>query len=67
VVLEILGVNGAIHPAVIEGYDIEFAVKRGQLTTVEFIADKPGVFQIFCSANQPAMTGTLMVLPADSA
>ena len=42
VTLEILGVNGAEHPTVIEGYDLSFTVKRGQLTTVTFTADKAG-------------------------
>ena len=27
----------------IEGYDISFTVKRGELTTVRLSADKPGV------------------------
>ena len=31
------------HPTVIEGYDISFTVKRGELTTVRLTADKPGV------------------------
>ncbi len=64
VTLEILGVNGASHPGRIEGYDVDFEVKRGQLTTVEFTADKQGIFKIICDAHQPAMTGALVVLPA---
>ena len=64
VTLEILGVNGASHPATIEGYGLDFEVKRGQVTTVEFAADKPGIFKIACKAHQPSMTGTLIVLPA---
>lgn len=65
VVLEILGVNGSSHTATIEGYDIDFEVTRGQLTTVEFDADRPGIFTIVCTTHQPAMNGTLVVLPAD--
>lgn len=64
VVLEIVGINGASHPATIEGYGIDFDVKRGQLTTVEFDADEPGVFTIACKVHQPAMNATLVVLPA---
>lgn len=64
VTLEILGVNGASHPAVIEGYDVAFEVTRGEVTTVEFVADTPGIFDIVCSAHSPTMTGTLVVLPA---
>lgn len=64
VTFEVLGVNGASHPTRIEGYDVTFDVKRGQLTTVTFTADKPGVFRIVCDLHRPAMTGTLMVLPS---
>ena len=64
VTLEILGVNGAMHASKVEGYDIAFDVKRGQVTTVTFTADKAGVFRIICSTHQPAMTGTLVVLPS---
>jgi plastocyanin len=63
VTLEILGVNGAEHPTVIDGYDISFTVKRGELTTVTFTADKPGVFAFRCGVHMPSMTGELIVLP----
>jgi plastocyanin len=63
VTLQVLGVNGALHPARIEGYNLSFEVKRGQLSTVSFVADKVGTFQILCSAHQPSMTGWLVVLP----
>ncbi len=64
VTLEILGVNGTEHPTVIDGYDISFTVKRGQLTHVTFTADKPGVFPFRCGVHMPSMTGELIVLPA---
>jgi len=64
VTLEILGINGASHPTTIEGYDISFEVKRGQLNSVTFTADKPGIFRIICSAHQPSMTGQFIVLPS---
>lgn len=60
--LQIFGVNGAVHPGRIEGYDKAFAVKRGELTTVTFRADKAGVFRILCDTHNPSMTGTLVVL-----
>lgn len=60
--LQIWGVNGADHPSRIEGYDKAFNVKRGQLTTVSFKADKAGVFRILCDVHSPSMTGTLVVL-----
>jgi len=64
VTLEILGINGASHPARIEGYDLSFEVKRGQLSTVTFTADKAGIFRVVCDVHSPAMTGSLVVLPS---
>ena len=64
VTLEILGVNGSSHTATIEGYDLDFSIKRGEVTTVEFTANESGIFPIVCKTHQPAMTGTLVVLPA---
>ena len=61
--LQIFGVNGANHPSKVEGYEKAFAVKRGELTTVSFKADKAGIFRIICDAHAPSMTGTLIVLP----
>ncbi|MCS4538272.1 MAG: cupredoxin domain-containing protein [Thaumarchaeota archaeon] len=63
VTLNILGVNGATHTTEIEGYDKQFVVKRGELTTVSFIADKAGTFRITCKTHSPSMEGALLVLP----
>lgn len=63
VTLEIVGINGAEHPSVIEGYGIAFNVKRGQVTHVNFKADRAGVFRIDCDAHRPSMVGELIVLP----
>ena len=60
--LEIWGVNGASHASVVEGYDQAFVVKRGQLSTVTFVADKPGIFRIVCGDHKPAMEAQLVVL-----
>ncbi len=65
VTLEVLGVNGSSHPTTIEGYDISFEVKRGQLNSVTFTADKVGIFRYICSLHEPSMTGQLIVLPAN--
>lgn len=64
VTLEILGVNGAEHPSTLDGYGIDFTVKRGELTRVTFTADKAGVFPFRCGVHQPSMTGELIVLAA---
>jgi len=63
VTLQILGVNGKEHRSQIENYVGSFNVKRGQLTTLNFVADKVGTFRIVCVDHQPSMTGYLIVLP----
>ena len=63
VTLEILGVNGKEHHAVIEGYGVTFTVRRGQISLVNFKADTAGIFNIVCNVHRPAMTGQLVVLP----
>jgi heme/copper-type cytochrome/quinol oxidase subunit 2 len=61
--LWIWGVNGALHPSYIEEYVPEFSVTRGDLTVLNFTADKAGTFRIHCSAHQPSMEAFLLVLP----
>lgn len=63
VTLNFLGVNGASHTTEIEGYNKQFVVKRGELTTVSFTADKAGTFRISCKTHQPSMEGSILVLP----
>jgi plastocyanin len=63
VVLEIVGVNGDIHPSRIEEYVPGFVVRRGQITRLTFKTDKPGFFKIECTTHQPSMVGYLVVLP----
>lgn len=65
--LQIWGVNGAHHHTEIEGFAKTFVVQRGQLTTVAFRADKPGVFRIVCHDHQPSMTAQLVVLASPAA
>ncbi len=61
--LEILGVNGAAHDGFIEGYVDGFVVQRGRVTSLSFVANKAGVFQIGCNTHQPSMSAELVVLP----
>ena len=63
VTLEILGVNSKEHHAVIEDYNINFTVRRGQVIRVNFRADKAGIFNIVCNVHRPVMTAQLVVLP----
>ena len=62
VTLEIVGINGAAHPFVIEGYNVSGAIKRGEVTRVTFTADKAGIFKITCDVHLPTMQANLVVL-----
>ncbi len=61
--LEIVGVNGDVHPSTIPGIVSSFTVKRGEITRVAFTAPKPGLYPITCTKHTPSMQGTLVVLP----
>jgi plastocyanin len=64
VTLEIVGINGAKHSVHVEKYHPNhFVVKRGEIGRMQFAADTPGIFKIHCEEHQPAMEGTLVVLP----
>lgn len=60
--LNIWGVNGAHHHTEIEGFGKTFVVRRGQMTTISFKADRAGIFRIVCHDHQPSMTAQLVVL-----
>jgi hypothetical protein len=61
--LRIWGVNGAEHPSYVENYIADFTVTRGNLTVLNFTADKAGSFRIHCNAHQPSMETLLVVMP----
>jgi plastocyanin len=63
VTLEIVGINGDVHPATIPGLVGSFTVKRGEVTRVTFTAGKPGLYPVICTKHLPSMQGTLVVLP----
>ena len=63
VTLEIVGVNGDMHPSTIPGLVDSFTVKRGEITRVTFTASKPGIYPVICTKHLPNMQGTLVVLP----
>lgn len=56
-----------VHAFAIEGYDKETSVsvnnKEGDNTkTVEFVADKAGLFRVWCPMHAPHVGGQLLVL-----
>ncbi len=62
--LNIWGVNGANHPTTIEEFvPAVFNVQRGQLTVVNFTADKAGSFKMTCQVHGPSMETLITVLP----
>ena len=63
VVLDFIGINGAAHPTEVKGLGKTFTLQRGQVTRVEFKADKPGVYPVVCTTHAPSMRGEIVVLP----
>ena len=57
----------ATHGFAINGYNINLSLEPGESSTVEFVADKPGVYPFycteFCSALHLEMAGYLLVEP----
>ncbi|HEY8341794.1 MAG TPA: cupredoxin domain-containing protein [Calditerricola sp.] len=67
VTLHFHGVNGAKHPFEIRGYNVRGTVEKGKQTTVQFVADRAGTFEIVClthpdRAHHGPMVGYLHVL-----
>ena len=63
--LEIAGINGARHDAMVvspTGRQIPFVVTRGRLTLVRFQVDEPGIWRFVCSTHPPGMTGEIFVV-----
>jgi heme/copper-type cytochrome/quinol oxidase subunit 2 len=66
VTLKIYGVKGSLHTLAIDAFQIQEPVKRGELTTVHFAADRAGIFPIVCLnhpniATKGPMIGYLIV------
>jgi plastocyanin len=68
VTMEVLGVRGSEHETVLAGPDgfepIQFNVKRGELHSIEFTVDQPGLYQLICLTHPPTMTSNILVLPS---
>ncbi len=68
VTLKIYGVKGERHTLAIEAFGVRADILRGRITTVSFVADKAGTFEILCldhpdREHQGPMVGYLIVLP----
>lgn len=62
VTLHFVGVQGAHHVIEIQGID-SFELMRGQIHTVSFIANSPGIITYICHVHLPNMVGQILVLP----
>jgi plastocyanin len=51
------------HGFAIPDFKLEKVVTRGEPQTVEFVADRPGVFPIKCQLHPAHLGGQLVVLP----
>ena len=56
-----MGVQGAHHVITVDGIGT-FELKRGQMNTVSFIANNPGIINYVCHVHAPNMAGQIMVL-----
>lgn len=62
VTLHFIGVLGVHHLITVDGVGT-FALHRGEIHTVSFIANNPGTITFFCSLHLPNMVGQILVLP----
>jgi heme/copper-type cytochrome/quinol oxidase subunit 2 len=66
ITLKIFGVKGSHHTIHIEGLGVHAEVTRGQTMTIEFTANKKGIFPILCldhpdTEHQGPMVGYLVI------
>jgi plastocyanin len=62
VTLHFIGVQGAHHLITVDGVGT-FPLLRGQIHTVSFVANSPGIIPFTCHLHMPNMVGQILVLP----
>lgn len=62
VTLHFVGVQGVHHNITVDGLGT-FSLNRGQIHTVSFVANNPGVINFACHIHPPNMVGQILVLP----
>jgi plastocyanin len=62
VTLHFIGVQGAHHIITVDGVGT-FPLLRGQIHTVSFVANSPGIINYTCHLHMPNMIGQILVLP----
>lgn len=63
VVLNFLGVQGSSHNIRVDGQPGQLALKRGEMKSVRFVADRPGTVRFVSVGREPTMQGSVLVLP----
>ncbi len=63
VVLNFLGVQGSSHNIAVDGQPERLALKRGEMKSVRFVADQPGIVRFVSVGREPTMQGSVLVLP----
>jgi hypothetical protein len=63
VTLHFVGVQGPSHTIAIDGQAEPVILKRGEMKTVTFVADKVGTVRYASLNRQPSMQGEIIVLP----
>ena len=63
VTLHFVGVQGPSHTIAVEGQAESLVLKRGEMKTVTFVAEKAGSLRYVSLERQPSMQGEIIVLP----
>lgn len=63
VVLTFVGVQGPAHRIEVAGQGEPFTLRRGEIRTVRFTADRSGTIAYRSLDRLPSMTGEVLVLP----
>ncbi len=63
VVLNFMGVQGPSHKIAVDGQRDQLALKRGEMKSVRFVADQPGIVRFVSVGKEPTMQGSVLVLP----
>ncbi|OYD09462.1 cupredoxin domain-containing protein [Paludifilum halophilum] len=59
--LKLHGVHGKQHDFTLQGYDRKGTVKKGKTTTINFVADKPGTYELVCHNHHTAEANGPMI------
>ena len=65
VVLNFMGVQGPSHKIAIDGQPDQLALRRGEMKSVRFVADRPGIVRFVSVGREPTMQGSVLVLPRE--